>query len=176
MLTYRKPTGFTIIELLVVIVVIGILATMVLIIYSGVQAKARDARRLSDADSIVKVINLYLLKTGDTPPFTPEPSDSGGWDRSYAAASGQWLPDLNSYGFSSGTPVDPINDSKHYYEFYVYPAGYEGCDVSKGEFWIFAIKGFENMSVSQVHSPGFSCPTRDWQNEGQYVTGGFVNG
>ncbi|MGB3945278.1 MAG: prepilin-type N-terminal cleavage/methylation domain-containing protein [Candidatus Saccharimonadales bacterium] len=39
----RSNIGFTIVELLIVIVVIGILAAVVTIAYSGVQQKARTA-------------------------------------------------------------------------------------------------------------------------------------
>lgn len=55
----HKQTGFTIVELLIVIVVIGILAALVLNAFSGVQGKARDATRLSDISRIRKALEAY---------------------------------------------------------------------------------------------------------------------
>ena len=50
--TRIKQTGFTIVELIIVIVVIGILATIVVVAYSGIQSSARDASLLSDLDAL----------------------------------------------------------------------------------------------------------------------------
>lgn len=47
--------GFTIVELLIVIVVIGILAAIVIVAYNGVTQQANNSKYRSDADSIRKV-------------------------------------------------------------------------------------------------------------------------
>lgn len=59
MKSLRKTEGFTLIELLVVIAIIGLLATIVTASLSTVQAKARDARRTSDINSLQKALSLY---------------------------------------------------------------------------------------------------------------------
>ena len=59
-----KKQGFTIVELLVVIVVIAILAAISVFAYNGVQAKARDADRISDLQEIADAIKQYRTKTG----------------------------------------------------------------------------------------------------------------
>lgn len=48
----RKQSGFTIVELLIVIVVIGILAALVVTTFSGIQKKARDTERETDIKAI----------------------------------------------------------------------------------------------------------------------------
>lgn len=48
----RDSKGFTIVELLIVIVVIGILATLVVTTYSGIQARARDSKRQADVQAL----------------------------------------------------------------------------------------------------------------------------
>lgn len=48
--------GFTLVELLVVVAIIAILATIGLTVFSGAQANARDARRKSDIDAIAAAI------------------------------------------------------------------------------------------------------------------------
>lgn len=59
----NKPTkqkrGFTIIELLVVIVVIGILASIVVVSYRNVQGRSRDTLRKNDIGIIVGYLELY---------------------------------------------------------------------------------------------------------------------
>lgn len=59
-----KKQGFTIVELLVVIVVIGILASISVFAYNGVQAKARDATRTEHLQKIADAIKLYRIKVG----------------------------------------------------------------------------------------------------------------
>ncbi len=57
----KSRSGFTIVELLIVIVVIAILAMITLVVYSGVQAKTRDAVRQNDLSQIAGALNLYNL-------------------------------------------------------------------------------------------------------------------
>jgi prepilin-type N-terminal cleavage/methylation domain-containing protein len=52
----RREEGFTIVELLIVIVVIAILAALVITAYLGIQARARDAERQSDIRAIVTAV------------------------------------------------------------------------------------------------------------------------
>jgi prepilin-type N-terminal cleavage/methylation domain-containing protein len=61
----RKQKGFTIVELLIVIVVIAILATISISAYSGVQARARDSIRKSDLADIKKALTYYYTDKGD---------------------------------------------------------------------------------------------------------------
>lgn len=56
-LSSRTTTGFTIVELLIVIIVIGILATLVLIAYTGVTDQAKDTKIKSDLNEIAKAIS-----------------------------------------------------------------------------------------------------------------------
>lgn len=60
-----KQKGFTVVELLVVIAVIGILATLTLVGYQSVQAKARDTERKTEVSAIADAIKLYRLKYGN---------------------------------------------------------------------------------------------------------------
>ncbi len=65
----KRQEGFTLIELLIVIVVIGILATIVLITYNGIQAKARNAKRVTDLDAIQTQLEAFYTTNGYYPSY-----------------------------------------------------------------------------------------------------------
>lgn len=60
-----KQKGFTIVELLIVIVVIGILAAITIVAYSGVQNRAKTSSGLSLTSSILKKAELYKTITSE---------------------------------------------------------------------------------------------------------------
>lgn len=55
----KKQTGFTIVELLIVIVVIGILAAITIATYNGVQARAENAKTINSVNAYVRAIRSY---------------------------------------------------------------------------------------------------------------------
>jgi len=67
MWTYRakKNRGFTIVELLIVIVVIAILAAISIVSYNGIQQRARDTSRKNDVAAIAKALHLYNIDNGN---------------------------------------------------------------------------------------------------------------
>lgn len=71
MISLKKSNkGFTIVELLIVIVVIGILALLVITTYSGIQAKARNSKRSTDVKSLQTQIEAYFSQSGYYPSRT----------------------------------------------------------------------------------------------------------
>lgn len=63
----KYASGFTIVELLIVIVVIGILAAITIVAYNGVQDRAHDTAVKSDLTTIAKKIQLYNADNGNYP-------------------------------------------------------------------------------------------------------------
>jgi prepilin-type N-terminal cleavage/methylation domain-containing protein len=63
----KKQTGFTIVELLIVIVVIGILAAITIVAYNGVQARAFNIRVQSDIKNVQKIVEAYNAINGTYP-------------------------------------------------------------------------------------------------------------
>lgn len=61
----RKNAAFTVAELLIVIVVIGILASVTLVSYNGAQAKARDVSRKNDLEHVANALSTYRTDTGN---------------------------------------------------------------------------------------------------------------
>lgn len=86
--TQQVFRGFTIVELLIVISVIGILASIVLVVYPGYQMRTRDAERKSDMTQIAAALNAYALQNNayiETGSGCGKDGDGNGW---LAAGSG----------------------------------------------------------------------------------------
>src|SRR5579859_3063380 len=73
----KRSQGFTIVELLIVIVVIGILALLVITTYSGIQAKARNAKRQTDIASLQTQLEAFFSQNGYYPSLTD--MNTGSW-------------------------------------------------------------------------------------------------
>ena len=81
--THKSQTGFTIVELLIVIVVIGILAAITIIGFNGVTRSATNSLLVSDVTSASRAVetykvdddsSLYPLTLGETT-FSPDDTD-----------------------------------------------------------------------------------------------------
>lgn len=60
----NRQSGFTIVELLIVIVVIGILAALVITTFSGIQQKARDTKRQTDIRALHSQLEAFFAQNG----------------------------------------------------------------------------------------------------------------
>lgn len=69
-LSKRRQQGFTIVELLIVIVVIGILAALVITTYSGIQQKGRNTERTTDLKAVQGQLEAYYATNGRYPATT----------------------------------------------------------------------------------------------------------
>lgn len=63
----NKQPGFTIVELLIVIVVIGILAAITIVAFNGVTTKAENTKTVSGVESYAKLIRSYAAEKGQYP-------------------------------------------------------------------------------------------------------------
>ena len=62
-----KQKGFTIVELLIVIVVIAILAAISIVAFTGVQQRGRDSNRTSDTSNIAKALTALTSEEAEWP-------------------------------------------------------------------------------------------------------------
>lgn len=87
----NKQTGFTIVELLIVVVVIAILAAITIVAYNGITARSKDSVARADlASAYKKLESLKIADAAQTYPLTQTAaglSGSGGTTFSYVARS-----------------------------------------------------------------------------------------
>ncbi len=62
-----QHSGFTIVELLIVVVVIGILAAIVTVAYTGITSTAHKSAVLNDLANFAKKVELYKVENGAYP-------------------------------------------------------------------------------------------------------------
>lgn len=63
----KQNKGFTIVELLIVIVVIGILAGLVITTYNGIQQKARNTERTTDLKTFQSQLEAFYAQNAHYP-------------------------------------------------------------------------------------------------------------
>ena len=121
----HKSYGFTVVELIVVIVVIAVLVSITAIAYRSTQADSRDKKRIADAMILKSAIDEYYADNGAYPRLTTCEYNSGA-----ECVSGQvWtllqgqgyleripMPDLAATHHTSGINLAP--DGKAYYLYY----------------------------------------------------------
>jgi prepilin-type N-terminal cleavage/methylation domain-containing protein len=111
MVNQKVQKGFTIVELLVVIVVIAILAAITIVAYNGIQSQARDSARKSDLAAIAKAFHVYQIDNG--PMWSSSGCGSGGNGNGWfnATYSG-YISDMNCLKNAGVVNKDIMDPSK----------------------------------------------------------------
>lgn len=127
-----RKTGFTLVELLVVIGIIGILSTLALVSLNSARQKSRDAKRLSDVRQIQTALELYY---GDKNTYPIEGTTASpvvlGSASAYTLSNGAGF---DTKAASSGkeymgqVPSDPLSDQSYLY----HSTNEDGSDCTSG--------------------------------------------
>ena len=100
----KSQKGFTIVELVIVIVIIGILAAIVIVAYNGITNRARASKTQSTVDTIVKKAEAYNAENGTYP--TTLATLTG------AASSSTWYVPSNAVNLLTADPTTaPANEA-----------------------------------------------------------------
>lgn len=129
----RKHTaGFTIIELLVVVVIVGILSTLVITTYSGVQSKNRNSDRQAHIDTLQGHLETYYAQNNTYP--TLDNLNDSNWRKTNlkdlpqdALQDPKWDKE-DTACTSSGVAVASAQPADNCYAYQVTTADGSGCD------------------------------------------------
>jgi len=141
----KKRQGFTLIELMVVVAIVGILMAAGIVTFTNAQQKSRDGRRRADIDALAKALEQYHVNNQ-----TYYGSGSGSNQPTF------WVTGfhdtlLGSYFPSTNLPLDPVNDSTYYYYMASLTVNSAGNPDTKTRFCISA----------QLEKPNGNCSGRN---------------
>lgn len=157
----KQQQGFSLIEILIVMAIIGLLVTIALTSFGVVRSKSRDAKRLADIRQINSAIQIYINDIGHAPyvgTYNCDTSNGTGTCQAVVDSnSGAWAQlaaDLNPY--LPSLPHDPLSAITGQYRYIYVPPGSEpyscspscvaGADMSPTNYAIFA-QTIENTSA-----------------------------
>ena len=127
----RLARGFTLIEIMVVVVILGILGSLIVPNIIGRPDEARATAALADIEAIGNALELYLLDNGNYP------STDQGLEALVTQPSGypeprRWNPD----GYLKKLPIDPWDEPYLYFSedrtFEVYSLGADRQEGGEG--------------------------------------------
>ncbi len=145
----KHKTGFTIVELLIVIVVIGVLAAITIVAFNGLQSRARTSDVLSSLGQAKKKLELYKIDNGSYP-LTGNLVASGVADGSvtyqYASSNGTTYCVTGTSGTTSYKVTDTTSATSG------------GCAGHA--------QGGQPVITNLVHNPSFESNLTSWTGTG----------
>jgi len=126
----KNKKGFTLVELLVVVAIIALLASVVLASINTARAKSRDAKRFEDMHNFQDALDLYFNANGSYPIANciPDGWDTLGWASLDTGYSTCWTTlQTNLAPYISKLPTDPApqNGDNYWYGAFNSGQGYE---------------------------------------------------
>lgn len=142
----KNKKGFTLIELMVSIAIIGILTAIITTNFTSSKAKSRDAKRVSDLAQIQLALSLYFDKFNSYPEVGPNGNSNAG-----GVTSGGTAP--HNVAFTNYIAVIPRDPNGTVYPYVV--------NVSKTDYIIKATLETNSTALSDDLDDG-NKPTDSW--------------
>ncbi len=163
-----KQAGFTLVELLIVIAIIGILSTMAVVNLSAAKSKARDAQRIQDIKAIQIALELYYADN-DRYPSSQDCGSVGAtnpdhnWCNSVQTLSGgHWIKHIGINAldqYFATEPIDPLPDPSATHQpvdggtYFYFSHGFESATSGPGQ-WYLIVFGLEHYGSDLENLPG----------------------
>lgn len=116
----RRRAAFTLVEIMIVVVIIGLLAAMAIPAFQRVRESAQSSRFISDLRTFSQAFETYSMKNGTWPAnagtgvipagMSGELSDAA-WTTQKTSVGGRWNWDLNLNGNTAGISVTNVTAS-----------------------------------------------------------------
>lgn len=137
--TLRKQGGFTLLELLIVIVIIGILALLIIPNITSAPKKARDTQRKTDLRAVQKGLEEYFVSYNVYPAAVTQLSDG-----------------TTGTPIMKSIPTDPNHNATTPYTYTVVGTGYklEACLENSGD---------SGTSTAPAGNYSASCSTKAFE-------------
>ncbi len=143
----KNIKGFTLVELLIVIAIIGVLSALLMANFVGVRQRARDAQRKSDLRQVQSALELYRSDLG------LYPTTQNGPDCDAALSSGTTT-------YMTKVPCDPTNTSFYSGSYYYYSDGsvyyLVACLENSSDSQAKATTDSEYQAVPSINNTGCS--------------------
>ena len=125
----RRPSGFTLIELMVVVAIIGILSSIAIPSFRNMQLRSKQAERAVMTRAIDQALEDYYMREGRYPRGSPNDSYfSGSWNPSWPPTTERrpW----NRTASMGDWPTLSIQIGGNlYYSYYAYAYAYPGYRI-----------------------------------------------
>lgn len=160
-----KPTyGFTIVELLIVIVIIAILAAITVVAYNGIQKRGNDSQRKSDVAAITKALELYYIDNGRYPAGSGSTTINAAWSTTADASWQNLATALAPY--AKQLPTDPISTpgvavtggTGYNYAYYANTSTFCGAGAGKMFILVYRLESLPREDIFKGECP----PTTLW--------------
>ena len=117
----RRSAGFTLVEIMIVVVIIGLLAAMALPAFTKVREKSHRARFISDLRTFAQAFETYCTQNGGWPPnagtgvvptgMTSADLKISAWTTPKNSVGGRWNWDVNNFGVVAGISTTNVTAS-----------------------------------------------------------------
>lgn len=156
--TLTRRTGFTIVELLIVVVIIAILAAITIVAYNGINDRGKTSSGMNIGAQVARKVKLYEVDYGKLPTFGADISDPND-------ITSPWYTDQNIFAYSNPLTAEAAENGKKIYYAHYNDAGCDGtADYAYIVYWDY-------LKKTQI-----AVPLSKGAPSGNIGTGRFMDG